>query len=136
VLAAAKAKSEISVLPQASTLIEDCFRTRRAAAGADGGPAPIIIKLTSPSLKVAIMRNKRGNIPAPSRSDVSAGQRPVYIVEDLTQATHTKMRELKDDRRVNKIWTVDGQIRLTLTDSPDRIIKVKSVYDDKDKILR
>ena len=80
VLAAAKAKGDISVLPQATTVIEDCFRTR-----AKGGVAPIIVKLSSSKLKTIIMRNKKENIPAPSRAEAAAGVLAPFVVEDLTQ---------------------------------------------------
>jgi len=130
VLAAAKAKGDIAVLPQVATVIEDCFRTRAA-----GGIAPIIVKLTSAKIKTAIMRNKRDNIPVPNRAEAAAGSLTPFVVEDLTPATHQKMVEMKLDKRVAKIWTVDGQIRYTLANAPDRVLKVKSVFDTVSKIL-
>jgi len=81
------------------------------------------------------MRNKKDNIPAPSRSEVSSGVRPLFMVEDLTAVTHLKMKELKEDKRVAKVWSVDGLIRLTLSTAPEYVIKVKSPYVDFEKIL-
>jgi len=133
VLAAAKTKGDIAVLPQAGTVIEDCFRTRAAAAS--GGVAPVIVKLANSKMKTVILRNKRDNIPAPSRAEAAAGALPAFMVEDLTPATHQKMMEIKQDRRIAKIWTVEGQIRYTLVTSPNKILKVRSVFDSVESIL-
>ena len=136
VLTAAKAKGDLATLPQQQTLIEDCFRARGPNTNSNSGPPPpVIVKLTTHAYKVALMRNKRDNIPAPSRSEVTSGARPLFMVEDLTAVTHMKMKELKEDKRVAKIWSVDGLIRLTLSTSPEYVIKVKSPYVDFEKIL-
>ena len=132
ILTAAKAKGDIATLPQQNTLIEECFRLRGPGSGP---PPPVIVKLTSHMFKTAVMRNKRDNIPAPPRAELSGGARPCFVVEDLTPATHQRMMELKEDKRVAKIWTVDGQIRLTLVSSPDTVVKLKSPYADCERIL-
>ena len=136
VLTAAKAKGDLATLPQQQTLIEDCFRARGPSSNSNSGPPPpVIVKLTTHAYKVALMRNKRDNIPAPTRSEVTSGARPLFMVEDLTAVTHMKMKELKEDKRVAKIWSVDGLIRLILSTSPEYVIKVKSPYVDFEKIL-
>ena len=132
VLAAAKNKGELAALPQLQTILTECFRTRSAVTSSSGGtppPPPVILKLSSSIYKVAIMRNKRDNIPQ------TTGSSPIFITEDLTPDTHSKMMDLKQDKRVSKVWTVNGQIRLTLASSPQRVVKVKSVYEDSEKIL-
>jgi len=138
VLTAAKAKGDLATLPQHQTLIEDCFRARGPSSNSSsnsGPPPPVIVKLTTHAYKVALMRNKKDNIPAPSRSEVSSGVRPLFMVEDLTAVTHLKMKELKEDKRVAKVWSVDGLIRLTLSTAPEYVIKVKSPFVDFEKIL-
>jgi hypothetical protein len=35
-------------------------------------------------------------------------------VEDLTRDTHLMLRNLVDDDRVDKAWTIDGTMRFTL----------------------
>ena len=130
ILTAAKSKGDIASLPQQQTLVEDCFRTRGPGAGP---PPPVIVKLSSHPFKIALMRNKKDNIPAAPRTSSDAP--PCFIVEDLTPATHQKMMELKADKRVAKIWSVDGQIRLTLVSSPGNVVKVKSAFAEADKIL-
>ena len=134
VLTAAKAKGDIATLPQPQTLIEECFRIR-GPSNSSGPPPPVIVKLANHNFKTALMRNKKDNIPAPSRAELTSGIKPCFVVEDLTPATHQRMMELKEDRRVAKIWTVDGQIRLTLTSSPESVIKIKSPFADCEKIL-
>jgi len=136
VLTAAKSKGDIASLPQQQTLIEDCFRARGPSSGSGSGPPPpVIVKLTSHNFKTALMKNKRDSIPAPSRAEAANGVLPCFVVEDLTPVTHKKMMELKADKRVAKIWTINGQIRLTLTASPESVIKVKSPYVNCEKLL-
>ena len=134
VLTAAKAKGDLATLPQQQTLIEDCFRARGPSSNS-GPPPPVIVKLSSHTYKVALMRNKRDNIPAPTRAEATSGARPCFLVEDLTAATHLKMKELKEDKRVAKVWSVDGLIRLTLSTAPESIVKIKSPFVDFEKIL-
>lgn len=128
ILQAAKNKGEIAALPQLQTIMSECFRTRSTKTSA---PPPVIFKFTSVNHKVAVMRNKRDNIPQLS----GPNSNPIFIVEDLTPDTHQRMMELKLDRRIAKIWTVNGQIRLTLVASPLRVLKVKSAYEDIERML-
>jgi hypothetical protein len=61
--------------------------------------------------------------------------RRFIIVEDLTQPTHKKLREITEDDRVEKAWTVEGQIRFVLKTGDKSVRKVKSVYDPISTII-
>ncbi len=59
ILAAAKAKGDLATLPQVGNTIEDIYRAGKFAAGANKPPPPIVVKLTSPTIRMALLRNKR-----------------------------------------------------------------------------
>ena len=55
-------------------------------------------------------------------------------MEDLTPATHKMMVAISKARETEKTWTVDGNIKFTLTGRPT-VFTVKSVYDPMSVIL-
>jgi hypothetical protein len=99
-------------------------------------PPIIIIKLCSPQIRLAILRHKKLNTPAPSSADRAAGCKGFFISEDITQPTAKLLKELNDDDRVERAWTVEGRIRFIRAGDKDRrIVKVKSVFDSISTIL-
>jgi len=129
ILAAAKAKGDLATLPQVGNTIEDIYRAGKFAAGANKPPPPIVVKLTSPTIRMALLRNKRLSTPPPAE-----GAKRMIIAEDLTPATHKRYRELIGDERVEKGWTMNGCIFL-VKKSDKSVVKVKSIYDSLDEIL-
>jgi hypothetical protein len=57
-------------------------------------------------------------------------------VEDLTIPTLNKMKELRADDRVGKVWTTEGQIRFTLVDAPSKVLKFRGVYAPLSEIIK
>jgi len=57
------------------------------------------------------------------------------LVEDLTHTTYKKLRELAEDDRVEKAWTIGGHIWLIMKKNKAPI-KVKSILDSNEAILR
>jgi hypothetical protein len=133
ILAAARTKGDITSVPHFNTAVEDCFRVGRPTK--TGKPVPLIIKFTNKNTRLAVLRNKRTNTPAPAEAERSEFVKRFSIVEDLTTPTYKLLRMLQDDERVSKVWTVEGRIRLVLTANPNNIIKLKSVFEPIDKIL-
>jgi outer membrane murein-binding lipoprotein Lpp len=133
ILTIAKQSKTISSIPISKTLIESAFRPY-AAPNSVARPPPVIVKLSTRALKVAIMRHKRGNIPTPTAEEQRADIQRFLIVEDITAPTHRKLKELSADQRVDKAWTVDGVIRFTLKNSTT-VKKVKSVFDSVSDIV-
>ena len=129
ILAAAKAKGELTTLPQVGNTIEEIYRAGKFAAGANKPPPPIVVKLASPTIRMALLRNKRLSTPPPAE-----GAKRMVITEDLTPATHKRYRELISDDRVEKGWTINGGI-LLVKKSDKSVVKVKSIYDSNDEIL-
>jgi hypothetical protein len=59
---------------------------------------------------------------------------PIY--EDLTRASFQKMRAIAKDSRVHACWSTKGQIKFILHSKPNEIMKVQSLLDPLDKILK
>lgn len=136
ILNAAKQAKDLSAVPAMKNTIEAIFRpysTSTSASTASRAP-PVIIKLVNRSIKLAILKNKRESTPAPSAEDQRSGITRYILVEDITAMTHRKMRELATDPRVDKTWTIEGNIRYTLKDKQG-VHKVKFVGDTVEEIL-
>ncbi len=99
------------------------------------GPPPIIIKLCSKQLRLAILKNKKTSIPAPTTLERNAGIKRFVLVEDLTPPTYKKLTELLGDDRVEKAWSVEGRLRFVLMGNDKGVKKVKSVFDSVDQIV-
>ena len=145
VLAAAKANKEIDVLPQQFNAISDVYRVRvgkvKAKATIPGlpqdppAPAPIIVKFSSPHIRLAFLRNKRASLPAVSETDKFFGVKYYSATEDLTGPTYKKMREMMDSSLVEKVWAYDGRLRFTVPG--DKLVKrVKSFFSSVEDIIR
>ncbi len=59
-----------------------------------------------------------------------------FIVEDLTTPTLNKMKELRADNCVGKVWIMEGQIRFTLVDAPSKVLKFRGVYSPLSEIIK
>jgi len=130
ILAAAKQKGDLATLPQVGTTIVEVYRAGKFAQGSNKPPPPVIVKFTNSVIRMAILRNKRNNTPPPSE----VGAKRIIIVEDLTPATHRKLRDLLEDDRVEKAWTISGHIWYVSKKSKTPV-KVKSIYDTTNAIL-
>jgi hypothetical protein len=91
ILAAAKAKGNISSVPHCSNLVEEFYRASRPTKS--GKPVHIFVKiLNSRNLRLDILRNKRNNTPF-----LLDGKRSEFtIVEDLTRPTYRRLKLLQD----------------------------------------
>jgi hypothetical protein len=147
ILTAARENDEIETVPTLAKTIEEIRRVKNWNQSSSNTnipglhsklPAPpiIIIKLCSPQIRLAILRYKKLNTPAPSSADRAAGCKGFFISEDITQPTAKLLKELNDDERVERAWTVEGRIRFIRAGDKDRrIVKVKSVFDSISTIL-
>jgi uncharacterized coiled-coil protein SlyX len=136
ILVAAKAKGDTSSVPVVNNVIEDLFRVGKPTLR-DGvlRPPPIIIKLCNRQLRLAILKNKRLSIPAPSDVERGNGIKKFIVVEDLTVPTFKKLSDLLADDRVEKAWSTDGRLRFVLMGDDKGVKKVKSVFDTTDEII-
>jgi hypothetical protein len=135
ILAAAKAKGDIATVPQINNVVEDVFRAGKFAAGANKPPPPVIIKFTAAATRLAVLKNKRTSMPSPTEGEKSQGIKRFGIAEDLTSPTYRKLQDLQKDERVNRAWTINGEIWFVLEGENMRHKKVKCIFDSVDKIL-
>jgi hypothetical protein len=131
-LNAAKTNGDIQSTPQFSTAVEKIYRAGKSAN--PGRPAPIIITFTSETYRLAVLRNKKSALPAPSTSERDAGIRRYLVVEDLTPANYTMLKSLQQREEVDKAWTIEGKIPYTMRGN-STVRKVKSVFDSVENIL-
>ena len=95
-------KGDLLTLPQVGTTITEVYRAGRFSQGVNKPPPPVVVKFTSPNIRMAVLKNKRTNMPLPTE----VGAKRFIIVEDLTPATYRKLQELAGDDRVDKAWTI------------------------------
>ena len=109
--------------------MEACFRPFNAASTNSSDPPHVIIKVASKQFKIALMKNRK-HLPKPILADTKS----FFLVEDLTPATHKMMVAISKARETEKTWTIDGNIKFTLTGGPT-VYTVKSVFDPLAKVL-
>ena len=123
ILVVARSKNLIDTVPQINNCIAEGYRVgHQPRAGKSGPPPPCIIKFLSKDIRDIVLRLKKDNTPPPSQEEKSIGVKRVILVEDLTPATHFKLKELVEHKEFEKVWTINGQIRFTLTNDADKLV--------------
>ena len=138
ILTAARAKGLLDSVPQFNNCIEDGYRMGKGVTDEKGNllPPPLVVRLKSMAVKVALFTCKRDALPKPSEAEMAAGIRKLLLVENLTLPTLHKLKEVRGDPRVEKVWTTEGIIRFTVTGKPTVVRKLTSVYKSLDDILK
>ena len=134
-LVAAKAAGDLGSVPQQQNVIEACYRafTQQEPSG-DGPPPPVIARLVSTAVKIAVLKHKK-HIPVTSDAEKGGRVRRFIVVEDLTPEAHKLLRELQNDDRTDKVWSVNGRINFTIPGSKE-VFKVKNIFDPVSEILK
>jgi hypothetical protein len=133
ILAIAKAKGDIPSIPTLANTVESVYRAGKIGPGTH--TPPIVINFINKAARLAVLRNKRNNIPMPTEEEKNLGAKRFIIAEDLTGPTFKMLRLLQGDDRVSKAWTADGNIRFVLAAEPNVIKKVSSVYLSADVVI-
>jgi hypothetical protein len=137
ILSAAKSKGKISTLPALQNTVNRAYRAAKPTSASASPPPPIILHLTSNAIKTAVFTSKRDSLPNPSDAEKSLGLKKFLLVEDLTPPTFSFLKLLKDDKRVARAWTVDGQVRYIMDGDKDNVIrKVKSIFNTVDSLFQ
>lgn len=135
-LTAAKAKNEITTIPQCNNVVDTIYRVGKPTVRAGvTRPSPIVVKLANKQLHTAIMKCKRESTPSPSSQEKDTGIKRFVVVEDLTAPTYRKLTELLSDDRIEKAWSVNGRLRYVMCGDDKSVKFVKSVFDPIDTIL-
>jgi hypothetical protein len=95
-LVATKNAGKISSTPTLPNIISKAFRSHKVS-GATAPPPPIIIHLSSPTSKSAILSMRREFLPKPNDADRARGVKRLYLSEDLTPPANAFLKRLKDD---------------------------------------
>jgi hypothetical protein len=133
-LTAAKTKAKISSVPTLPNVINKAFRVAKPTASSP--PPPIIVHLLSPNIKSTIFIMKKEAMPRLSDTERAQFQKRLLLTEDLTPPTFAFLKQLKSDDRVNRAWTVEGQVRFIKEGDPNNIIhKVRSVYNSVNSLF-
>jgi hypothetical protein len=99
-------------------------------------PPPIVITFSSSQTRLAVLRHKRNNLPAPSDDEKRAGIKSYVLAEDLTSPTFRMLKLLHSDERINKAWSTEGRLYFILrNDTNNTIHRVKSVFLPIEKII-
>ncbi len=134
VLIAAKTAGDLGSVPQVQDAIDGCYRVfSPTEPDASRPPSPVVVKFFSHGLKAAFMKHRK-NIPLPSEEERAAGSRRYVAVEDLTPAAHKLLKDMQQDSRVAKVWSVNGRIHYKLS-GRDEVSRVKSVISTVAEIL-
>ena len=130
----AKNKGTISTLPHFTTAIVDGFRLKTNIKDKKGNtyPPPILICLNNRHLRTEVFKNKREALASISQQEGTS----IFVVEDLTSPTIKRMKELREDDRVEKVWTTEGSIRYTLKDDPAKPRTCPGVYTPINEFIK
>jgi outer membrane murein-binding lipoprotein Lpp len=129
ILSAAKNNGDIDSVPTMLNVIEQGYIASRGAKDKQGRALPPIlgVRFTNRYLRNTVMRLRRDHMPSPSDAEKTAGIQRYYISEDLTVDAARKVKELRENEKVDRVWTIDGRIRFTLK-GDSAIIKLSSPY--------
>jgi hypothetical protein len=153
ILKGAKEKGLIQVVPDADSLLE----VAHVLPAKSGTIKPIITRFYNRNLRSICLRlrkdyaprtegNNRGGGPERGRAgpDGSSarvdgpdgrGRYSFPVYEDLTRANFLKMREMSLNDRVQSCWSINGQLRFKLVNSPT-IHRIASVFEPTEQILQ
>jgi len=135
ILDVAAARGLIDKPLSCNSVIASCYRIGAPAARADtASPPPLVVKLTSPQLRVDLLRCKKEAKVGPNDVEKALGIRRFNISEDLTQPAFKKLKELQNCSDIDRAWSVDGKLNFTVSGS-STVHRVSSVFDDIELIL-
>ena len=135
ILTIAKSKNMIDSVPQLGNCLVEGYRV---------GPPPKSDSATPPPCGQVPhqgdpwrgVETQEGEHPPPSREEKDAGVKRIIVVEDLTPATHNKLKELVAHADFEKVWTFNGAIRYTLTSDKEKYVrKLASPFTPVPEIL-
>jgi hypothetical protein len=101
-------------------------------------PKPIIIRFTKRWQRNLFLRLKKDHMPSPTELEKEAGVEKFTATADLTTRNYKFMKLIGDDARVDKVWTLDGQIKFTLVQDLQKqkyVHTVSCILDSVGKIL-
>jgi hypothetical protein len=133
-LVAAKAKAKIASVPALQNAVIKAYRLSKPSAASPS--PPIVAHLISPNIKTICFIMKKEALPKLSDAERALSQKRLLLTEDLTPPSFAFLKQLKDDDRVSRAWSVEGQIRFVKSGDPDNFVhKVRSVFNPIDSLF-
>lgn len=133
-LQAASDAGDLGSVPAYENVVESCYRQFVKEPDVSKPPPPVVVRLSSRSLKIAILKQRKNAMPPPTPLEREKGIQRFVIVEELTGPAHSLLRLLSQDPRTEKVWSMNGQIYYTLPGKTG-YRSVKSVFDSVQEIL-
>ena len=79
---------------------------------------------------------KKSSLPAPTAAEKALGIRRYLLTEDLTNDNYKCLKALRDDSRISRAWSVEGNIRFVRSNDPgNSIMRVNSPYEHISTLL-
>jgi len=98
-------------------------------------PTPVILKLSSISIRNLIFRFKKQALPQVQDLASNRVRSKYSIFEDLSPAAHAQLYAFSSDPRVKSAWTYNGQIRFKIQNS-ETVYRSKSLADTYESIIK
>ncbi len=96
ILAQAKSSDKINKIPSLASTITSCYRVRaHVALTGTATPPPVVVKIASEQVRLAILQSKRRATPPPTDLEKNWGIQRIAVMEDLTPACYKALRDLK-----------------------------------------
>jgi hypothetical protein len=130
----AKKKVIISTVPVLQNVVHEAFRLKSRTPSSK--PPPLLVKLASPAIKTAIFKAKKEALPQPTDEEKNANFKRFHLAEDLTPATYSFLKNLREHDKVERAWTTDGEVRYTIKGGKENYVhKAKSPFVNINRLL-
>jgi hypothetical protein len=125
-LIAAKAKTKIASVPALQNAVVKAYRLSKPSAASPS--PPIVAHLIYANIKTICFIMKKEAMPKLSDAERALSQKRLLLTEDLTPPPFAFLKQLKDDDRVSRTWSVEGQIRFVKSGDPNNYVhKVRRI---------
>jgi hypothetical protein len=133
-LVAAKAKTKIASVPALQNTVVKAYRLSKPSAASPS--PPIVAHLISANIKTICFIMKKEALPKLSDAKRALSQKRLLLTKDLTSPSFAFLKQLKDDDRISRAWSVEGQIRFIKSGDPNNYVhKVRSVFNSVDSLF-
>lgn len=128
ILNAAKTAGDLDSVPVLLNVLEQGYVAGKPVVDRQGRTLPPVInvRFTNRYIRNTVMRYKREHIPAPTAAEAASGVTRFTITEDLTQINARLLKEVRENDKVARAWSVDGRIRYTLKADMNTVKKYPS----------
>lgn len=136
VLTAAKSKGACESVPGWQNLLGNGHKVGKPYMK-DGimQPSACIVRFSSRYMRNVFLRHKKEHMPSPTEDEKKAGVSKFFVTEDLTKANYDMLQKLIKETSVDKVWTIDGNIRFVTVADKKITKRVRSPFDQVKDIL-